>query len=89
MTIADRYPVPHIQDFSSQLSGVTMFSNIDLVHGYHQIPVATDDISKTAVITPFGLFEFYEHRSVSKTQRKHFSASWTLSVADSNSFLSN
>ena len=58
MTIADRYPVPHIQDFSSQLAGATMFSKFDLVRGYHQIPVATDDISKTAVITLFGLFEF-------------------------------
>ena len=58
VTTADRYPVPHIQDFASQLAGASMFSKIDLVRGYHQIPVAAEDVSKTAVITPFGLFEF-------------------------------
>lgn len=54
----DCYPVPHIQDFASQLSGKTIFSKIDLIKGYHQIPVRAMDIPKTAVITPFGLFEF-------------------------------
>ena len=55
---ADCYPVPHIQDFASQLSGKMIFSKIDLIKGYHQIPVRAMDIPKTAVITPFGLFEF-------------------------------
>ena len=58
VTTADRYPVPHIQDFASQLAGASIFSKIDLVRGYHQVPVAAEDVSKTAVITPFGLFEF-------------------------------
>ena len=57
-TTNDRYPVPHIQDFNANLDGCTVFSKIDLRKGYHQIPVAPDDIHKTAVITPFGLFEF-------------------------------
>ena len=56
--IPDRDPVPHIQDFTANLAGVNIFSKIDLVYGYHQISVHTEDIPETAVITPFCLWEF-------------------------------
>ena len=54
-TVDDRYPLPHIQDFNGSQE---IFSKVDLVCGYHQIPVAEGDVPKTAVITPFGLWEF-------------------------------
>ena len=50
--------MPNIQEFSSQLAGSTIFSRIDLIKAFHQIPVHPDDIPKTAIITPFGLFEY-------------------------------
>jgi hypothetical protein len=47
-----------MQDVSNGLHGCTVFSKIDLVKGYRQIPVVTADIPKMAIITLFGLFEY-------------------------------
>lgn len=58
VTIPDRYPIAFLQDFAHQLHGKKVFSKIDLIRAYYQIPVAPGDVPKTAVITPFGLFEF-------------------------------
>ena len=58
VTTTDRYPVPNIQDLTARLAGCTLFSKLDLRKGYYQVPVAPEDIQKTAVAKTFGLFEF-------------------------------
>ena len=59
IAVADRHPIPHIQDFASQLEGSSIFSTtIDIIKGYHQTPVAAEDVHTTAVITPSGVLVF-------------------------------
>ena len=58
ITEDDCYPLPNMADITSSLAGASIFSKLDLKKGYHQIPVYPSDVKKTAIITPFGLFEF-------------------------------
>ena len=58
ITKPDRYPMKNIKCVSSKLAHKTVFSKLDLMSAYQQIPMNKNDIEKTAVITPFGLFEY-------------------------------
>ncbi|GFW38101.1 transposon Ty3-G Gag-Pol polyprotein [Trichonephila clavipes] len=44
---------PIFLDFTSNLHGTKIYSHIDLVKAYHQIPINPDDVHKSAIITPF------------------------------------
>ncbi|UYV66317.1 hypothetical protein LAZ67_4001317 [Cordylochernes scorpioides] len=58
VTLPDRYPIPRLDDFHHILKGTRVYSKIDLCKAFYQIPIAEEDKPKTAIITPFGLFEF-------------------------------
>ncbi|GFT09998.1 hypothetical protein TNCV_1114561 [Trichonephila clavipes] len=58
VTEFDSYPMPYLNDFAHALNGKRIFSKIDIFKAFHQIPIAEYDIPKTAVTTPWGLYEY-------------------------------
>ena len=58
VTVADRYPLPEINEVLSQLGHNKFFSVIDLKSGFHQIPLRNSDIEKTASSINNGKYEF-------------------------------
>jgi len=73
-TVPDSYPLLLITDIFHRITSSTIFSTIDLHKVYHQVPVNPTDIAKTAVTTPFSLFEYIRmpfgmHNSAQTFQR--------------------
>lgn len=57
-TLVDRYPIPRLDHFNYQLHNKKVFSKLDIKMAYYWIPLSEEDAQKTAITTPFGLFEF-------------------------------
>nr|GEU43746.1 hypothetical protein [Tanacetum cinerariifolium] len=57
LTVKNRYPLPRIDDLFDQLQGSSVYLEIDLRSGYHQLRVRDEDIPKTAFRTRYGHYE--------------------------------
>ena len=57
VTKKDAFPLPRVSDCLDTVAGAGYFSTLDLTAGYNQVPVAAEDIPKTAFVTKHGLFE--------------------------------
>ena len=59
ITEPDHYAMPNISDLTSSIGTAHIFSKLDLLNGYFQVPVNPDDVPKTAITTPFGTYVFH------------------------------
>ena len=57
-TVKGRYSLPPLRDFAANLAGSIVFSVLDLTKANFQIPLLPDAIPKTAIVTPFGYWEY-------------------------------
>ena len=51
--------MPNITDLTNNIGNARVFTKLDLLKGYFQVPVHPNDVLKTAIITPFGSYLFY------------------------------
>ena len=60
LTQADRYPLPDITCMMQQMQGKKVFSTVDLLWGFWQIPMLEEHKERTAMTTQqFGAFEWH------------------------------
>ena len=56
--IADRFPLPRINDILNNLERAKYFSVIELLPGFHQIPLHSDSMDVIAFNTDKGSFRW-------------------------------
>lgn len=57
-TVKQNFPIPHMDDCFEMLAGCGLFTTLDLLSGYLQVPLSEESKHKTAFITPDCTAEF-------------------------------
>ena len=72
ISVPDQYPMPNITDLTNNIGNAYIFTKLDLLKGYFQVPVHPDDVPKTSLHSA-AMHVFYY-----STFGLPFSASWIL-----------
>jgi hypothetical protein len=57
-TVPDHYPLPRIESILSDCAKGSIWAKMDMTNSFFQTRVHPDDVKFTAVMTPFGLYEW-------------------------------
>ena len=58
LTVRNRFPLPDIQQMFDDMQGCVVFSSADVRHGFWQMPMAEEDVEKTAFVSHYGSYEW-------------------------------
>ena len=58
VTTGDPYPLPHIEDIINDIERAKYITTLDLTKGYYQVLMGEDSKEKTAIVTPYGKYQF-------------------------------
>ncbi|KAI5965705.1 uncharacterized protein KGF55_001067 [Candida pseudojiufengensis] len=57
-TVAEASPMPLVEDLVESVGSAGFISKLDLVDGYHQIPMSSDSVKFTSFSTTYGQYEW-------------------------------
>ena len=57
-TVADKHPLPRVQESLDSLNGSEWFSVVDLTRAYYQGYISPESRHKTAFVTPWGFYQW-------------------------------
>ena len=60
VTINDQYPLPNIEDLIANIGSSKFITTLNLMKGYYQVPGNLQHREKTAFVTPYGKYEFFD-----------------------------
>ena len=58
LTVQDQYHIPLVAEIVDKVRNVGCLSKLDLNKGFYQVKMSEEDRAKTALVTPFGKYEF-------------------------------
>lgn len=70
ITVADKYPVPYLTDFRMNLHETVIFSKLDLIKAFPQIPVNPDDSRNLVKVNPAILNNFLKGTTKKNNNRE-------------------